>query len=130
MMELPTELKQRLAEAGKDGEWAEKVRNAGSWETYAKLLGEKGIELPAEVKNAFDADRLNKTGQLEDNDLEKVTGGWTNVFNCPRAYHLALCEWTFCPHIKNRFDTPDEDHYDLYCDLGYWTENRIYPQRY
>lgn len=130
MKELPMELKWRMDEAGKDREWAEKVRGAGSWETYVKLLKEKGIELPAEVKDVFDADSKNKTGKLEDNDLEKVTGGWTNVFNCPREYNLALCDWTFCPHIKTRLNTPDEDHYDKYCDLNYWSINCVYPQRY
>lgn len=130
MKELPIGLKRRMDEAGKDGEWAEKVRGAESWETYVKLLEEKGIELPAEVKDVFDADSINKTGKLEDNDLEKVTGGWKNVFNCPGEYNLALCEWTFCPHKKTRPDTPDEDHYDKYCDLGYWSINCMYPQRY
>jgi len=128
MKELPMELKRRMDEAGKDKEWAEKVRSAGSWETYVKLLKEKGIELPAEAKDAFDANSINKTGKLEDNDLEKVTGGWINVFNCPKDYNLALCELTFCPHRNTNHNTPDEDHYDFYCDLGYWTINRAYPQ--
>ncbi len=127
MKDLPVELKRRMDEAGKDKEWAEKVRHAESWEAYAKLLKEKGIELPAEAKDAFDANSINKTGELEDNDLEQVSGGWINVFNCPREQNLALCEWTFCPHKQNNHNKPDENHYECYCDLGYWSEIRMYP---
>ncbi|MDF2685167.1 MAG: hypothetical protein K0S55_348 [Clostridia bacterium] len=131
MKELPMELKQRIDDAGKDKEWAVKVRNAGSLEKFAELLKEKGIELPAEVKDTLDANVIiNKSGKLEDNDLEEVTGGWTTIFSCPREYNIALCEWTLCPHINSRHNTPDDNHYDKYCDLGYWTKNFSYPQRY
>lgn len=128
MTELSMELKQRMDEAGKDKEWAEKGRSSESLEQFAELLNAKGIELPAQVKAALDANSsLNKAGKLEDNDLENVTGGWTNIFNCPREHHLALCEWTFCPHIQTRNNTPDDDHYDKYCDCGYWCRNMSYP---
>jgi len=129
MKELPMELKQRMDEAGKDREWVKKVRSAESFEKFAEFLKEKEIELPAKVKDAFDVNStMNRTGKLEDNDLEKVTGGWTNIFNCPREYNRFLCELTFCPHIQTRHNTPDEDHYDLYCDQHYWSYNTSYPQ--
>jgi hypothetical protein len=128
MKELSMELKQRMAEAGKDTEWVEKVRCAATWEAYEKLLAEKGIEATAELKEAFATDRIIKAGKLEDDELEKVSGGWTNVFNCPKEYNSFLCDLTFCPHRNTRDNTPDEDHYDKYCDLGYWSFNLNYPQ--
>ena len=130
MKDLQIEMRQQMEKASKDKEWAKKVRNAGSWDTYSKLLKEKGIDVPVEVKKAFDANHAGKTGVLEDNDLEKVTGGWTDIFNCPKTHNTVLCELTFCPHIQDRDNTPDENHYDLFCDQGYWTENRSYQQKY
>lgn len=84
-----------------------------------------------ETKNALQksAAPVDEVNAIDDNDLEDVAGGWTNIFNCPKEYNLALCEWTFCPHIKTRENTPDEDHYDKYCDLGYWSDNLSYPQK-
>lgn len=130
MKELPMELKQLIDEAGKDREWAKKVRSAESLEKFTVLLQEKGIELPAKVKDALDANSaMNGTGKLEDSDLENITGGWINIFNCPREFNAFLCELTFCPHINTRDNTPDEDQYEKYCDLGYWSLSMSYEQR-
>ena len=129
MKGLSMELKQRIEEAGKDNKWIQKIRNAESMEKFTKLLEEKEIKLPVEVKEALDEKSIKNTGQLEDNDLEEVTGGWTNIFNCPREYSLLLCEYTFCPHKQTRDNTPDENHYDKYCDQGYWSNNWAYPQK-
>jgi hypothetical protein len=126
MKEFPMDQKQRMEEAGMDEEWVKRVRGAATWEAYAKLLAEKGIEATAEFKEAFTTDRIIKAGKLEDDELEKVSGGWTNVFNCPKEYNSFLCDLTFCPHRNTRDNTPDEDHYDKYCDLGYWCLNLKY----
>jgi hypothetical protein len=117
---------QRIEEAGKDVEWAEKVRGAATWETYEKLLAEKGIEATAELKEAFAADRIIKTGKLEDDELEKVSGGWTNIFSCPQEYNYVLCELTRCPHRICLDNVPDENHYEMRCDQGFWTISRKY----
>ncbi|MEA4832720.1 hypothetical protein SDC9_158817 [bioreactor metagenome] len=117
MKELPMELKQRINEAGKDGEWAAKLHNAESLEKFTELLKEKGIELPVEVICELkENSKINKTGKLDDNNLEGVAGGWTTSFNCQRKYNYYLCELTSCPH----------EHYDeiqctKYCDWGYWS---------
>lgn len=132
MKDLPMALRQRVEEAGKDGEWAEKVHCAATWETYEKLLAEKGIKATAELKETFDVNGfMNKTGRLEDNDLEKVAGGleFSNIYDCPPYHDPFLCEMTPCPHIKTKDNTPDENHYDRYCDLYYWCFNLTYPKR-
>lgn len=127
MKEVKINTKQRMEEASKDKEWAKKVRNSGSLEVYTKLLKEKGIDVPEEIKRKFTAGNVNKTGILEDNDLELVTGGWDNVFNCPKSHNLFLCDYTFCPHIQDRDHVPDEQHYERYCDQGHWSEIVSYP---
>lgn len=128
MKELPMELKQRMEEACTDVKWAEKIRGTTTWEAYENLLAEKGIEPPAELKEAFVAGRINNTGRLEDDELERVSGGWTNVFSCPKDYSYILCELTRCPHRIRVDNVPDTNHYDLRCDLNYWTINRSYSQ--
>lgn len=126
MNDLSTELKQRMEEAGKDTVWTEKVRAAATSEEYAKLLAEKGIEAPAELKEAFVASRASKTGKLDDDELENVSGGWKNVFECPRKHDGFLCEATFCPHAIFVPNTPDIYHYRKFCDQGYWTKEYSY----
>ena len=123
---LSTELRQRMEEAGKDTAWVEKVRAAADWDTYAALLAEKGIKAPAELKETFSAGCAGKTGKLDDDELENVSGGWDNVFECPRKYDGFLCEATFCPHAIFVPNTPDMFHYRKFCDQGYWTKEYTY----
>ncbi|MEA4832719.1 MAG: hypothetical protein VB118_08895 [Oscillospiraceae bacterium] len=126
-MKLPMELKQRINEAGKDEEWAAKLHNAESLEKFTELLKEKEIELPVEVICELkENSKINKTGKLDDNDLEGIAGGWTTIFNCPREYNMVLCEWTLCPHRQITDCTPDENHYKICCDLGCWSQVRGY----
>ncbi len=74
-------------------------------------------------KNAAPVDGVNA---IDDNDLEKVAGGWTNIFNCPQEYNFVLCELTRCPHRICKDNVPDENHYEMRCDQGFWTINRKY----
>ncbi|MEA4889737.1 MAG: hypothetical protein VB070_09780 [Clostridiaceae bacterium] len=123
---LSTELRQRMEEAGKDAAWVEKVRAAADWDVYAALLAEKGIEAPAELKKTFSAGCASKTGKLDDDELENVSGGWKNIFECPREYNGFLCESTFCPHAIYVQNTPDIFHYRKFCDQGYWAKDYTY----
>ena len=128
-MKETTEMRQRMEEAGKDAAWAEKVRSAASWDTYAALLAEKGIEAPVEMKEAFAAGRANKTGELEDDALGSVSGGWLEGWNtCPQGYNYAQCELPRCPHRKTKPKTLDEDFLELYCDLGWWAITRRFDR--
>lgn len=129
MKELPNELKQFVKEAEKDKEWAKELRGAGSAEKFEELLKQKGIELSEKAKDELRANGAAAAGKLEDSDLENVTGGWINIFNCPREYNNFLCELTFCPHIQTRDYPPDESQYEKYCDLGYWSIYCSYLQR-
>ena len=124
MKELSIEQRQIIEEAGKDELWMAKLRAAAAWEDYAKLLAEKGIEAPEDLKATFEAGKGNKTGELSDDDMEGVSGGWTNIFSCPAQYHEFLCEMTYCPHIKARPYPLNEDYCEVYCDQGYWTVPR------
>jgi hypothetical protein len=84
MKELPMEMRQRMEEAGKDAAWAKKVRSAADWDAYTALFAEKGIEAPAELKEAFAAGCASKAGKLEDDALGSVSGGWMAGWNtCP-----------------------------------------------
>jgi hypothetical protein len=119
MLELPMETIQRLEEAGKDREWSERVRCAENWEALEVLLAEKGVEASAELKAAFEAGGKDKTGKLEDDDLEKVSGGY--LLPCPQEYDIAFCELSHCPHMYKK---PIQFNWSwkttAHCDLGYY----------
>ena len=119
MKELSSEQKQSIEEAGKDEQWAARLRSAATWEDCAKLLAEKGVEASDDLKAAFEAGKGAKAGELADDEMENVTGGWTNVFNCPKEYSYLLCDATHCPHVKQ-----PSDENEAYCDLGYWAVTR------
>ena len=116
------DLSQCMEEAGKDAAWAEKVRRAATWEDYAALLAEKGIEAPADLKEAFVASHTIKTGELSDDDLEKAAGGLTDFdLWCPQRYEPFLCTRSRCQYLDRISDKPKNGEVLMHCRLYNWS---------
>jgi hypothetical protein len=121
MKELPMKMRQRMEEAGKDASWAEKVRNAATWDAYVELLAEKGIKAPADMKDAFVASRTIKTGELSDDDLEKAAGGLSDIdIWCPQRYEPILCTRRRCPYLERISNEPESGKVLMHCVRYNW----------
>lgn len=63
-------------------ELIEKAKQAKSAEELLAMAKENGIEMTEEAAKA-NFDKLNKSGELSDEELDNVSGGGCNMNRCP-----------------------------------------------
>ena len=67
-------MEEKLSKLLEDSAFLEKIRNAETFEKMSELLENYGIQVtPEEIKSAI----VLPDGELNENDLDGVAGGWS-----------------------------------------------------